>query len=160
MATIQGVAITGAVVPTDTTDTYPVIDQKYGKDGLRNVRSIYARNIIPAQRRTAGMLVGVTIGGVTSYYKLLDRVWDNTNDDWEELIFGGGAVTNKFEKTSDGTTLVYTITHNLNEKNHIVQIIHESGDDIYTQIVRGLNTDVITLNMALPAGEKFTILVI
>jgi hypothetical protein len=35
-----GVEVLGFISPTDTNDTYPVIDPLYGIDGLRNVNSL------------------------------------------------------------------------------------------------------------------------
>lgn len=60
MASIPGsVPVTGPIAPTDTADTYPVVDLQYAKGGYRSVQSLAERNSIPAARRSAGMKVYV-----------------------------------------------------------------------------------------------------
>ena len=68
------IAITGFIAPTDTQDTYPVIDPLYGIDGLRNVNSDTDLNNIPFSRRRQGMVVGVNLD--SNYYKLLPPPWN------------------------------------------------------------------------------------
>ena len=82
-----GVEVTGFISPTDTTDTYPVIDTLYGIDGLRNVDNLTQLNAIPNDRRRAGMLVGVS--GGTEYYKLNSPPWSGTVSDWSVFTLGG-----------------------------------------------------------------------
>jgi len=86
-----GVEVTGFISPTDTTDTYPVLDTLYGIDGLRNVDNLTQLNAIPNERRRAGMLVGVS--GGTQYYKLNPSPWTGTTDDWTIFTTGGGSFT-------------------------------------------------------------------
>jgi hypothetical protein len=86
-----GVEIIGFISPTDTTDTYPVIDTLYGIDGLRNVNNLTQLNAIPNQRRRSGMLVGVS--GGTEYYKLNSPPWSGTTDDWSIFTTDGGTFT-------------------------------------------------------------------
>lgn len=60
MAAISGgIAITGFVSPTDSTDTYATHVDIYGKGGLRSVADTDARDAIPADRRSEGMFVYV-----------------------------------------------------------------------------------------------------
>lgn len=82
---IGGVGIMGVLSPMDTEDNYPVIDPLYGIDGLRNVDSVEELNLIPFERRRAGMIVGV-FGG-QKYFKLKNIDWLNEFSDWEELDF-------------------------------------------------------------------------
>jgi hypothetical protein len=82
-----GVEVTGFISPTDTADTYPVIDTLYGIDGLRNVDNLTQLNAIPNQRRRSGMLVGVS--GGTEYYKLGSSPWSGTSVDWSIFTAGG-----------------------------------------------------------------------
>jgi len=82
---IGGVGIMGYLSPMDTEDTYPVIDPLYGIDGLRNVESINDLNLIPDDRRRAGMIVGVN--GGDAYYKLKNIEWIGDITDWVELDF-------------------------------------------------------------------------
>ena len=86
-----GVEVTGFISPTDTTDTYPVIDTLYGIDGLRNVNNLTQLNAIPNERRRSGMLVGVS--GGTQYYKLNSSPWSGTTDDWSIFTTDGGTFT-------------------------------------------------------------------
>ena len=89
MATIQGVIVTGVIVPSDTLDTYAVIDPIYGIDGLRNLTGGTSDlNLITTDRRRAGMLVGINNGA--SYYRLNAAPWTNTISDWTQISFGGG----------------------------------------------------------------------
>ena len=87
-----GVEVFGFISPSDTTDTYPVIDPLYGIDGLRNVDLLSDLNSIPTLRRRAGMVVGVS--GGTTYYKLNLPPWTNTLSDWS-IFNSGDIVTGK-----------------------------------------------------------------
>ena len=88
MSAIQGVKVTGVIVPTDTLDTYAVIDPIYGIDGLRNLSgNTNDLNSITTDRRRAGMVVGVNNG--TTYYKLNPAPWTNTLSDWTLFSLGG-----------------------------------------------------------------------
>jgi hypothetical protein len=80
-----GTRVPGLITPTDTNDTYAVIDPIYGIDGLRNVTSIAEMNAIPNNRRRTGMQVGVTTGGTsggTVYFILKPEPWSATTEDW------------------------------------------------------------------------------
>lgn len=87
------VQLTGVVAPTSTTDTYPVIDPKYGIDGLRNVANDAERDAIPSDRRREGMIVGVNSSGL--YYKLVAGPWSLTSADWVEINMGVSALAFK-----------------------------------------------------------------
>jgi hypothetical protein len=86
-----GVEVFGFISPSDTTDTYPVIDPLYGIDGLRNVDLLSDLNNIPTLRRRAGMVVGIS--GGTTYYKLNSPPWTLTLSDWSVFNSGGGGGT-------------------------------------------------------------------
>jgi len=75
------VQITGPIAPTSSGDTYPTHDQQYGLDGLRNVSSLAERNAIDNNRRRTGMVVGVTLSGVTTHYKLNEEPWTGGDSD-------------------------------------------------------------------------------
>jgi hypothetical protein len=97
-----GVEVFGFISPSDTTDTYPVIDPLYGIDGLRNVDLLSDLNNIPTLRRRAGMVVG--IGGGTTYYKLNSPPWTLTLSDWSVFNSGGGGgVSGDYLPLSGGT---------------------------------------------------------
>ena len=95
-----GVEVMGYISPTDTNDTYPVIDPLYGIDGFRNVNLISDLNSIPEPRRRAGMVVGIS--GGTTYYKLKTSPWNYTISDWS-LFNTGGGVSGDYLPLSGGT---------------------------------------------------------
>lgn len=57
MGALSGTNLASGVVPFTDADTYPTHDAQYGKGGWREVADSTARDAIPAQRRTAGMIV-------------------------------------------------------------------------------------------------------
>lgn len=88
MASIPGsVTVTGFIAPTDTTDTYAVIDPLYGIDGMRSVASTTARNAITTQRRRAGMIVYTQSDN--NYWKLQPSPWTGADSDWIVLALSG-----------------------------------------------------------------------
>lgn len=101
-----GVEIIGFISPTDTNDTYPVIDPLYGIDGLRNVNSLSDLNNIPQPRRRAGMVVGVN--GGSSYYKLNNSPWNYTISDWS-IFNSGGGTSGDYLSLSGGTVTGSTV---------------------------------------------------
>lgn len=89
MAAIPGsVPLTGFVAPTDSTDTYPVIDPIWGIDGLRSVATAVARDAITAARRRDGMVVFTQDTG--EYWTLLPSPWSFSPTDWVLFTGGGG----------------------------------------------------------------------
>lgn len=82
---IGGIGVMGYLSPMDTEDNYAVIDPIYGIDGLRNLNTVEELNLIPFERRRAGMLVGIN-GGET-YYKLKNIDWVGDITDWVEIDF-------------------------------------------------------------------------
>ncbi len=82
---IGGIGVMGYLSPMDTEDSYAVIDPIYGIDGLRNVNTVTDLNLIPFERRRAGMIVGVN--GGEAYYRLKNIEWINDLTDWVELDF-------------------------------------------------------------------------
>lgn len=80
---IGGVGVLGYISPKNINDNYPVIDPLYGIDGLRNVETIQELNLIPNERRRAGMIVGVNGGQI--YYRLKNVLWSGDINDWVEI---------------------------------------------------------------------------
>lgn len=95
MAIPGTVTVTSIIAPTSTGDTYPVIDPRYGIDGLRNVSTNVERNAIPNDRRKQGMIVGVDSTGSTKtdYWTLLPSPWTGTDADWTAFTSGSGGIT-------------------------------------------------------------------
>ena len=100
---VGGVLVTGFISPTDTSDTYAVIDPIYGIDGLRSVTGTTERNSITTERRREGMLVYVQSDG--KYYKLLPSPWTGTNSDWEEFTVNSSGGT-EYWSAGTGTNSV------------------------------------------------------
>lgn len=97
----------GFISPTDTNDTYPVIDPLYGVDGFRNVNTLSNLDLIPEPRRRAGMVVGVS--GGTNYYKLNSSPWNYNFADWSVFNTGGGSVSGNYLPLSGGTVTGNTV---------------------------------------------------
>lgn len=83
MPAISGVNVGGVIAPFDTADTYPVVDPRYGVDGLRSVADAAARNAVPAARRREGMQVYTAADQRT--WRLLPAPWAGTNADWVDV---------------------------------------------------------------------------
>lgn len=76
---IGGVAITGYISPTDTSDTFATHDSTLGRGGLREVQNLEERDLITEDRRKIGMVVYVI--NEEKYYALLG---DTTNLSWKD----------------------------------------------------------------------------
>jgi hypothetical protein len=137
MAIAGTVQITGLMAPTFSGDTYPVTDTFYGLDGLRNVGTTTERNAIPADRRRAGMMVGLS--GGTKYYKLREEPWVFDDTDWDELDFG--LLVPPISFTAD--TFVSGMTYNNGTYDLTVSLNDGSS---YTQSLAGLASDVYVLS--------------
>ena len=82
MAQISGaVNLTGMIAPTDSLDVYPTHSSVYGLGGYREVADQAARDAIPLQRRTHGMMVFQQNDG--KIYQLGSGL---TNNDWSEFV--------------------------------------------------------------------------
>ena len=101
-----GVEVLGFISPTDSLDTYAVIDPLYGIDGFRNVNLLSDLNLIPGPRRRAGMVVGVS--GGTAYYKLNSSPWNYSFADWS-VFNTGGNLSVDYLPLSGGTVTGNTI---------------------------------------------------
>jgi hypothetical protein len=102
-----GVEVLGFISPTDSLDTYAVIDPLYGVDGFRNVNLLSDLDLIPEPRRRAGMVVGVS--GGTTYYKLNSSPWNYNFSDWSVFNTGGGSVSGDYLPLSGGTVTGNTV---------------------------------------------------
>lgn len=84
MALIPGsVRVGGFIAPTDSTDTYAVTDETYGRGGYRAVADATERDAITADRRKLGMLVKDIATG--KYWTLVGGL---LNANWTEVKFG------------------------------------------------------------------------
>ena len=57
MALIPGTNIAAPIVPGSTDDVFPTHDAQYGRGGYRAVANVTERDAIPAERRSADMVV-------------------------------------------------------------------------------------------------------
>lgn len=117
MSALNGVKITGTIVPTDTTDLYPTHDSQYGKGGYMSVADQTSRDSISSLRRTEGMLVWVNAD--STFYRLSGGI---SNSNWVESSITGpqgpgfNAVSNPGSNRvliSDGTTTGASAQSNL-----------------------------------------------
>lgn len=149
MAAIPGsVRFTGFVAPTDSTDTYAVIDPIWGIDSWRSVADLTARDAITADRRRQGMAVWVV-----SENKLYVLKTGVTNLDWVEFT-SGSSVTGTIEQLSiisDGQTS-FTLA---NTPTNIFGVVLDQG------VFVGYGTDFIvsgtTLTWLNPSGITMNI---
>ena len=96
MAKLAGVQFTGEAVPTDSADSYAIVDAKYVRGGYKSV-AVYADMLnITADRRTEGMLIYV-IGSVEDpregFFMWLEGNWKSVS-----LGADGSVTTTVFEE--------------------------------------------------------------
>ena len=103
------VQATGEFAPSSSGDTYAILDAKYMRDGFRNVDTIADLDLITEDRRTAGMVVGVS--GGTTYYKLGTQPWLYTISDWSVFSSGGGGSDIYWVSGTSGNYSVKTINN-------------------------------------------------
>jgi hypothetical protein len=146
MAVIPGsVSVTGVLAPTDTTDTYAVIDPVYGIDGLRSVVDHAARNAIPNARRRFGMLVFTQSDQM--YWTLKVGPWLGTDADWNPLTFSANAAVYRRSFTdADLTSGVLSVTHNLEQKYVNVTVYDENDKQIIPNEVFLQNTTQLQID--------------
>ena len=66
------IPVTGLISPVYSSDKYPVIDPRFGIDGLRGLDTFFEMINLPLEKRRAGMVVGIpnTASNNVFYYKL------------------------------------------------------------------------------------------
>lgn len=128
MSIIPGsVTITGFIAPTDTSDTYPVIDPVYGIDGLRSVADTTARNSVPDDRRRYGMIVFTQSDG--KYWKLQNSPWSGTNTDWVEFTLATSSAViyrTSFTNSTLSAGLLF-VSHSIGQK-YVQVTIYDNND--------------------------------
>jgi hypothetical protein len=138
---IGGVQVTGFISPTDSSDTYAVIDPIYGVDGLRSVTGTTERNNITTERRREGMLVYVQSDG--KYYKLLPSPWSGTNSDWVEFsVNSSGGTDTYWTSGSTGNFSIKAINNSGLEANGDYSVAMGNATSAYTpsSFATGLNS--------------------
>lgn len=148
MTSIPGsVTVTGFIAPTDTTDTYPVIDPIYGIDGLRSVADSAERNAISNDRRRYGMIVFTRSDG--KYWKLENSPWSGTNTDWVEftLTSSNTAVYRSSFTNASLTTGVLSVIHALGQKYVQVTIYDNNDKQIIPDEILLLTTSALQVEL-------------
>lgn len=74
MAELKGTNVAAGIVPFTSDDKYATHDAEYGKGGFRSVATIAARDAIPTERKTNGMVVAVLSDGKN--YAWSDGAWE------------------------------------------------------------------------------------
>ena len=132
MAAIPGsVRVGGFIAPSDSTDTYPVTDETYGRGGYRSVEDNTERDAITAPRRKEGMLVRTT-----STNKLWVLGAGLTNADWTEQSVSGAAEEYEAAENIGG--------HQAVALNALGQLIRASADNPLHRHVEGLTLNAVT----------------
>ena len=101
-------------------------------------------------------------------------IWDETNNRWtftnDGVTYQNILLESEVQSTvtdreyavsiGDGTTLAYTVTHNLNSKDVIVQLYDNSSfDTVYADVVRDtVNTVIVTFTVA-PTSNDIRVLI-
>jgi hypothetical protein len=69
---MEKIPVSGLISPIFSTDDYPVIDPRFGIDGLRCLDSTTEMYNLPLEKRRGGMVVGIpnTSNNTVAYYKL------------------------------------------------------------------------------------------
>jgi hypothetical protein len=99
MSSIPGsVTLTGFIAPSDTADTYAVLDPKYGVGGYREVASLTERDAITTARRRIGMMTFVQSEG--NIYQLVDGT---NNANWALYNGMSGSVNGTLESPTNKT---------------------------------------------------------
>lgn len=149
MPSIPGsVSVTGFIAPTDSTDTYAVIDPIYGIDGLRSVVDHAARNGITTARRREGMLVYTQNDG--KYWSLKSPSWAGTDADWNEakLSTTNARAYRLAFVFGDLTSGVLSVTHSLGEKFVSVTIYDNNDKQIIPDEVQLINTTDLQIDIS------------
>ena len=84
MAQLEGISITGTLVPSDTRDTYPLMDIKYVRGANYTVATYDDMIAIPADRRSDNM--EITVAETNKVYR-----YKQATDDWIIIGTAGSA---------------------------------------------------------------------
>jgi hypothetical protein len=131
MAAEEGVRVTGKIVTTDTTDTYPTHDAKLGLGGLREAVDHTERNAISSDRRRQGMIVYTQ--NDAEYWSLKAGPWNGTDSDWELTLGSGDVGVISVESGGTGATTARAARINLGAITGLIVLI--PGDGVETEFV-------------------------
>lgn len=125
MNILQGIKLSGCIVPTASTDSYSTHDERYGRGSYRSVMSLRERDSITIDRRVEGMLVNVIEND--KVYKLVGGI-SNTN--WREFV-----IENKKGKLLI-TKIIIDENTNINE---LESIFYNNFKDFYKTEYNDIN---------------------
>lgn len=100
------IPFSGQIHPTDTSDTYPLLEDTHLKGSYRVVASLAERDSIPAERRKEGMVVFVA--SEVKEYQLIGGL---TNASWVEKVGGGGGSSSSLQGSSTQTAIFNELHH-------------------------------------------------
>jgi hypothetical protein len=85
---MERIPVSGLITPIYESDNYPVLDPRFGIDGMRSLNTLQEMYDLPLEKRRAGMVVGIpnTSNNTVAYYKLKPE--GNT------ITWGVGSVSN------------------------------------------------------------------
>lgn len=122
MAELKGTQVAAIVVPFTDADKYATHDAEYGKGGFRSVSTIAARDAIPVERKTEGMIVRVTANGSNYEWK---------NNAWAEWLPKGNVVIDTdLSATSTNPVQNKVITTRVHTIENSMQILTEQIQNI------------------------------
>jgi hypothetical protein len=112
---MEKIPVTGLISPVYSSDNYPVIDPRFGIDGLRSLDTLTDMYSVPLEKRRAGMVVGIpnTSSNTVAYYKLKPEgngvTWSvGQASDWDGFLTsatGSNAVPVKYLVTNETITV-------------------------------------------------------
>lgn len=112
---MEKIPVTGLISPIYSTDNYPVIDSRFGIDGLRSLDTTTDMYNVPLEKRRAGMVVGIpnTSSNTVAYYKLKPQgngvTWSvGQASDWDGFFSsatGSNAVPVKYLVSNETITV-------------------------------------------------------
>lgn len=104
------IPVSGLISPIFNTDKYPVIDPRFGIDGIRSLDNLQQMYDLPLEKRRGGMMVAIpnTSSNNSAYYSLKPQgngvTWSvGSASNWYTFFPAGGSAS--------GTSVRYNITN-------------------------------------------------
>ena len=107
MAQLEGITITGTLVPSDTRDTYPLMDIKYVRGANYTVATYDEMIAIPADRRSDNMEITVAETNKVYRYKQATDDWIIIGTAGSAGVGGGGSGGDSTNVNIDTSDLVH-----------------------------------------------------
>lgn len=155
------VVVTGVITPGDTADDFPVIDPKWGIDGMRSCADETEMFNITKPRRRKGMLVSVPAfeeDGTTAIlnesghhtfiiYQLVNNPSSGPTSitDWEPWVAGNGEGDKHFTHVQASPSVYWAFNHGLEKKCSIVVTTFNEPDVICIPAVRYIDDNNVEI---------------